>query len=760
MVVRFGRFFAMIFIMKAAQGIPFIDPRGMARPIPLERYLPECPVGVIAQYLGETTAEDSWILDPFGSNPLLGIEAARAARRVLVTCNNPVLIFSYPMLAHPPEKNQFLEVLSELASQLRGKERIETHIKGLYQTHCVICHNSIQASGYLWRRNETNPYARVYHCPNCGDEGEHAISEEDLAILQPLQRGESIHRGRALSRVLQGNEEDRPAVEEALKVYNARSLYVLFTLLNRLEGMTLSSGQQTLANALMISLLDAGTSLWTWPSLADQPRQLTIPAVYYEKNLWTELEHSIDLWSQPAETVEYTLWPKLPDRAGICLFPGPVRNLEALPADLQIDRLLCLPPRPNQAFWTLSALWSAWLWGHEADNRFNQVLGRRRFDWHWHTQALYQAFEKAAALTTKPSPVFTLISEPSPGMVFATAAASIFTGFELEGFACKSPEIPIQSVWKTEQKATITAKRNPQSIAREAIRSLLMEIGEPVHYISLYGAAVSAIVQQNGFPNEIKEFTQEKSTELQGMIAALFTDEEFLKRYDVTSQEMESGKWGLVNWQNGKPSLTDRVEETLVGYLRAEHILDAVQIGQRLNSEFPGFFTPPSDLIEYCLTSYADWNPVRSTWALKEGEKADRRNADLEKARQRLTTLGEKMKYRCCGTQPLLWEDNRRLVYRFFFSASAGVSQFLQSDQNEEAESVLVFPGSRSALLKFKLLRDPHLRELTAHNWHFLKLRALQALSSRNDLTREVWAMQLDSDPINFEETTQLRIFG
>jgi hypothetical protein len=73
---------------------------------------------------------------------------------------------------------------------------------------------------------------------------------------------------------------------------------------------------------------------------------------------------------------------------------------------------------------------------------------------------------------------------------------------------------------------------------------------------------------------------------------------------------------------------------------------------------------------------------------------------------------------------------------------------------------VLVIPGSRAALLKFKLMHDPRLRELVAHNWHFLKFRALQALSQRNDLTRAIWQMQLDSDPIDLEETTQLRIFG
>ena len=383
--------------MNTVHGIPYISPQGMARPIPLERMLPECPVGVIRKFFSTDQNEIVWTLDPFGSNPLLSLEAAAAGKKVLLACNNPILIFMLKLLAAPPEKEAFLSVLSDIASQMRGEERLETHIKGLYQTHCAICRAPVQAEGYLWRRADSAPYARIYQCPNCGDEGERPVTEEDLAILMPLRRGEPIHRGRALNRVLHGNEEDRPAVEEALKVYNARSLYVVFSLLNKLEGMTFSAQERALADAMMVCLLDAGTSLWTWPFLADHPRQLTLPAVYFEKNLWVELERSIDLWSQPTRLVELTLWPQVPDGPGICLFAGPVRNLEKLPGEIHIDSLICLPLRPNQAFWTLSALWTAWLWGRDAQNRFNQVLGRRRFDWHWHTQALTQAFKRRPA---------------------------------------------------------------------------------------------------------------------------------------------------------------------------------------------------------------------------------------------------------------------------------------------------------------------------------------------------------------------------
>ena len=132
----------------------------------------------------------------------------------------------------------------------------------------------------------------------------------------------------------------------------------------------------------------------------------------------------------------------------------------------------------------------------------------------------------------------------------------------------------------------------------------------------------------------------------------------------------------------------------------------------------------------------------------------------MQRALRSLIVLGEKMGYQCAGEQPLLWKAGETTAYRFYFSPLAQISLFADSSAQEGIQSVLVLPGSRSALLNFKLMRDPHLRELTAHGWHFLKLRTVKALSAYSGLTRALWEMQLDSDPVLLEETTQLRIFG
>jgi hypothetical protein len=742
--------------MKAIPESSYLAAEGYSRPIPLERFLPDCPVGVVSRHLSQSTGEGGWVLDPFGSNPLLDLEAAASGKRVLVVANNPILAFLLKRLAQPRPKNDYLSALSELASLPRGSERLETHIKGLYETRCPACHTLIQASGYIWQRGLNRPQAKRIHCPICGNEDELPLSDEDLLIFEPLQRGEKLPYARAIGQVLGSSQDDRPAVEEALKLYNARSLYVLFTLLNKLEGMDLTPEKKECLEALMISALDAGTSLWPWPNNGDPPRLLNVPAVYLEKNIWKEIEDSILLWSQPAQPVELTVWPDLPDGAGICLFRGPIRSL-TLTDEVKIEQILALPPRPNQALWTLSALWSAWLWGRQTETSFSQVLGRRRFDWHWHTHALHHVLSHAHKLGTS-APSFTIIGEPSPGMVLATTTAANCAGYELSGLAYQSPADPIQMSWAS-QKGDKKCSANVQSIARSAIQELLDKLGEPAEYLTLFSAVTASLAVNEGLPADIEQYTQEKSSELQGIIARLFGDRDFLCRFDNTAQELDSGKWGLANPRLGVSPLADQVENRVLVLLQEIGTISTGAMRRRLSESLTGFMTPPPALVEFCLRAYADWQRETDTWTLKTGETVEERDRDLDEITRLLLKVVEKLGTSLEGEAPLVWKLPGNHAYRFWVSNTACAAAHSREPE-DGIENVLVMPGSRAELLKYKLLRDPQLRGSLEQGWHFLKFRTLRSLAARPDLSPAVWQMMLDSDPIALEESMQLRMFG
>ena len=124
-----------------------------------------------------------WVIDPLGTSPLSALEAARAGYRVLVVANNPVLAFMLETLAAAPRPEDFQAALAALASTRRADERLEVHLKALYSTPCAACESEAQAEAFLWRRGEAAPYARVYHCPVCHDEGERPLTLLDSERL-------------------------------------------------------------------------------------------------------------------------------------------------------------------------------------------------------------------------------------------------------------------------------------------------------------------------------------------------------------------------------------------------------------------------------------------------------------------------------------------------------------------------------------------------------------------------------------------------
>jgi hypothetical protein len=169
--------------------------------------------------------------------------------------------------------------------------------------------------------------------------------------------------------------------------------------------------------------------------------------------------------------------------------------------------------------------------------------------------------------------------------------------------------------------------------------------------------------------------------------------------------------------------------------LQEKKSLPAAEIGQFIDQTFTGITTPPADLVEYCISSYANWEYVSQTWQLRKNEYTGNRRADVERATRTVSELGDRLGFEIETNSCIKWKLKGFEQYQFFFSAAALLAKNIPPENVEPIHYVFVFPGSRSGLLKYKLLRDPYLHERTVNNWHFLKFRALFNLAGRNDLT-------------------------
>src|SRR5687767_2815502 len=159
---------------------PYIPGLSPAQPGPLARFTPPLEEGVISTWLPLHAPAGSWLLDPFGFSPRLVLEAARSGYRVLVTVNNPITRFLIEVAASAPSEADLKSAIAELAASRKGDERLETHLQSLYMTACEQCGREIQAQAFMWRKGDDSPYARIYECPHCEDNGERPVTPADI----------------------------------------------------------------------------------------------------------------------------------------------------------------------------------------------------------------------------------------------------------------------------------------------------------------------------------------------------------------------------------------------------------------------------------------------------------------------------------------------------------------------------------------------------------------------------------------------------
>jgi hypothetical protein len=498
---------------------PYLSGITPIKPYPLARYLPPYFEGCARTWLEGVLPRESgkvnplWVLDPFGASPRSDIEAAQSGYRVLVAANNPIARFLLEMTANPPSEAELQAALAELASSSKGDERMEPHIRSLYTTTCNQCSQPVMVEAFLWEKGATGPYARIYNCASCGASGEYPAIAVDMEKASHFASG-GLHRARALERIAPSDDPDRIHAEEALSVYLPRAVYVLFTLINKLEGLNLSQSQRNLLAALLLTACDQANTLWQHPPRRERPRQLTVPPRFRENNIWLALERSINLWTSDHPPVPLTVWPELPPPSGgVCLFEGRLRDLEGLSEHAeslqkQIGAVLAVLPRQNQAFWTLSALWSGWLWGRQSVGPFKSVLRRRRYDWAWHTAGLTVAFNSLVPVLSPSTPILGLVNEAEAGFLTSALLGADLTGLELDGLALRSGSDQAQIHWRLSPDsegelpalplAALAASAH-QAASKSALE-FLRSIGQPTQYLSMHAAALLGIITRGLLP--------------------------------------------------------------------------------------------------------------------------------------------------------------------------------------------------------------------------------------------------------------------
>ncbi len=731
-----------------ANSSAFIPGSTEALSFPLQRFYPPINRGVVQSWLAANVARDEWVLDPFGASPQVALEAAQAGYKVLVAANNPITRFLLEMLAKPPKVEEFQAALADLASTRRGDERLEPHILDLYSSECPACKQMGFARAFIWEHGAKEPHGKLIHCEKCGHKDEHPVDEHDLEKASKFRRG-GAHRARALERIASSNDPNRKHAAEALESYQPRAVYALFTILNRMDSLRSSQRHLALIQALMLVALDRGNNLWEHPSGRPRPKQLSNPPIFREHNIWHELEDAITLWSTFEQQIEITEWPNVPTNSGgISLFKGSFRKLADQLGELRISKVVSALPRPNQAFWTLSALWSGWLWGRESIGSFGSVLRRRRYDWRWHTEALQANLGHLEKNLEKEGKIFALVGESEAGFNAAAIIAGNLSGLSLEGLSLRREKGQLQIHWKKIDKLPAAENIDAPQVATNAAIEVLNNRSEPSHYEHLYSAALIELSKARNMGIEVED-KWEIHSELKSSIEIGLSFRGGFLRYGGSSHSLQIGQWWLNKENKLRSPLADRLEIALVRTLIRYPGLIYQEIDESLCKIFPGLLTPPSDLIDALLRSYAVFN--NDGWTIKADDQARSRRNDLAALRAVLSHLGKRLSYKSQGARNITWigKDGKE-EFHFHVIASGIISEIIFSKaHNRSTRKAIVVPGSRSQLILKKIARDPRLQQALAENWQIVKFRHIRRLAENESLTKESFLELLDLDPLS-----------
>ncbi|MDQ2693402.1 MAG: hypothetical protein M3Y68_15300, partial [Chloroflexota bacterium] len=445
---------------------------------------------------------------------------------------------------------------------------------------------------------------------------------------------------------------------------------------------------------------------------------------------------------------------------------GRLKDLaEEVKKEIPIKAVVGSLPRPNQAFWTLSALWAGWLWGPEAVEAYKPALRRRRYDWAWNATASNAAFTHLFGLLHLGTPFFALLSEPEPSFLTSALTAASAAGFDLRSVAMRTEHDPIQILWTCgEHLKRLPGEARIEDV-REAIQTHIEERGEPASYLHVHAAGLIELAKSHALKQKDQEF-DEALREVQALIErALEEDPRFV--HHSSGESVETGLWGLNTTGDVLPpkdasqnrsgeSLSDRVEIAVVSFLQKHPNSIYLEIAHDVYPRFPGLLTPSHGIIYAVLSSYA--GKEAGTWRLRPEDVAATRRSELNAISNLLEALGKRLDYSTRREgKHRFWEQDGKVKRTFTILASALLARAIAETPNPAGQTTIVIPGGRAALAAYKIQRDPELAG-RIKEIQVVKYRLLRTLIELPVLTRETFEEQIAGDPLE-KSKAQMALF-
>lgn len=731
--------------------LPYLYGEAAIRTPPLGSYLPAIQTGLVGRWLDSHLSSSDWILCPFGTSPQAALEAAQAGFRVLMPIHNPILRFLLKKMAAPPSAEDLNSALVKLASSYKGDQRLKPHLLSLYETDCPLCGRKTSAAAFIWDKSSREPVRKICRCTECGEETGGEITEADLKQALAFSDHSPTH-ARALTRVTSPADPIRIQVENALASYPPRSVYALFTALNRVTGFSLPAQERSHLEILLLHAFYLCSQTLESADF-DQAAGETGQGHFREENVWYAMEDALARWTREGKSIPVTDWPETPpEGGGVAIFPGRVKELTPQLIGFPIQGLVMVYPRPTPAFWSLSALWSGWLWGQEASAPLRGILSSREMDWPWMTRACQVTLQDLSEVLPDQIPALGILPGIGKGSLLAWMSGSLAAGLAFRSLALDPDLRQGQSCWTLNPPPPEAALDfNHRAVIREAGLETLREAGEPTHTLTLYGAGLASLARA-GYPGDPE--------------SPLADAGEYFPRLELDFEENIAYRQGFLHFADieswwhqeldlASPTLSDQVEIRLVrSLLENNGSAPESRLFQGVYDAFPGPVTPRSGLIEACLRSYAELvSSQPRTWALKTNDQPSNRVQDLKEMEEIISSIGRGLGFQASLAEArenlsyVVWEDSGKRIASFYLSASGLLSKIAAAGGKDPQQGWIILPGSRAGLIHYKMRQNPVLAEVIDKKWRLIKYRHLRLLQEQGGLTRANYQERFCLDP-------------
>lgn len=766
---------------------------------------------LVGHTLEATSQPGDLVIDPFAAQAALARAASQSRRRVVLSHSSPVALLSVLASTSPPAPSVLDTAFSRIADAPRRGRTLSHHLQTLYETVCPECAQTIPVAYFIWDRSAGEPIAKEIACTHCHASGQMPADMADLTLVSSLEVRGAAYWG-LLSRLVAPGDPLTAQARSLLEIYPPRGLLAFSELLTAAEQRLPAGDEQRAAKAMILCALERCTSLHEavpagHPSAGRFPqRTLQPPERFLEHNVWAAFEHAYRTLRERSPQL-------LPLAQDLPALNGPEGAGRVLPLSHAVPELverlepgsvaliLTEPPRFDPPAYSLSFLWTGWLFGRDAASRLKATLSIEQRTWDWYGRAMTIALRSLLRPLHPDGHMVLAFSDRSSRRALALLAAAEASGWRLSAHAAQASLIPEQNEpsWRltfqpdNSPSTHMVSSRLPGSLqqhAQEAALALVEARAEPTPAV-LVNTACGIRWAETGLLRSLKQHPEAARRPVSFLVeqARLALTPEMappgLQALTWTDAVQLTPPFWALEQPPSEPPLADRVEQHVVTLLEPG-AQSAIHVETAIYAAFPGLATPDAELVAACVASYAQADT--SMVHLREEDTPARRARDLGEMLLRLHDLGHRFGFdvwvapkeqeSAAGLVPigrsgpdnpldwapasLVWQQEGVPAFAFAVSLHAMVYPWLFTPPEALANCprYVILPGGRAELLDFKLRRCPWWRERLAWSgWDFVKFRHVRELAALPNLSLASFRARISLDPIVTLPEQQLALF-